>query len=43
MSVSGVRQRDGKPVLYGRDGHLAAIDRLLEGMRSGRSGPDWCA
>ena len=38
MSVSGVRQRDGKPVLYGRDGHLAAIDRLLEGMRSGRAG-----
>jgi DNA-binding CsgD family transcriptional regulator len=38
MSVSGAAPQDGKPVLYGRDGHLAVIDRLLEGMRSGQAG-----
>ena len=30
--------RDGEPMLYGRSEQLAAIDRLLEGMRSGRAG-----
>src|SRR6516164_7755869 len=29
---------DGEPMLYGRSEQLAAIDRLLEGMRSGRAG-----
>src|SRR6516165_914478 len=30
--------RDGEPMLYGRSEQLVAIDRLLEGMRSGRAG-----
>jgi DNA-binding CsgD family transcriptional regulator len=38
MSVPGAAQRDGEAVLYGRAGQLAVIDRLLEGMRSGRAG-----
>ena len=38
MSVPGSAQRGEELVLYGRDEQLAAIDRLLEGMRSGRAG-----
>jgi DNA-binding CsgD family transcriptional regulator len=38
MSVPGSAQRGAEPVLYGRGEQLAAIDRLLEGMRSGRAG-----
>jgi hypothetical protein len=38
MSVPGSAQRDEEPMLYGRDEELAAIGRLLEGMRSGRAG-----
>jgi DNA-binding CsgD family transcriptional regulator len=38
MSVSGSAQRDKGLMLYGRGEQLAAIDRLLEGMRSGRAG-----
>jgi DNA-binding CsgD family transcriptional regulator len=38
MSVPGAAQRDEGLMLYGRVEQLAAIDRLLEGMRSGRAG-----
>jgi AAA ATPase domain len=38
MSVPDAAQRDGEAVLYGRAGQLAVVDRLLEGMRSGRAG-----
>jgi predicted ATPase len=38
MSVPGSAQRDEELLLYGRSEQLAAIDRLLEGMRSGRAG-----
>jgi hypothetical protein len=38
MSVPGGAQRDEGLKLYGRGEHLAAIDRLLEGMRCGRAG-----
>jgi DNA-binding CsgD family transcriptional regulator len=38
MSVPGSAQRDGGLVLYGRGEQLAAIDQLLEGMRSGQAG-----
>src|ERR1700728_2585284 len=38
MSVPGAAQRDEGLMLYGRGEQLAAIDRLLEGMRSGRAG-----
>src|ERR1700733_1764388 len=38
MSVPGAAQRDEGLMLYGRDEQLAAIDRLLEGMRSGGAG-----
>jgi AAA ATPase domain len=38
MSVPGSAQRDEELMLYGRSEQLAAIDRLLEAMRSGRAG-----
>jgi DNA-binding CsgD family transcriptional regulator len=38
MSVPGSAQRDAEPMLYGRGEQLAAINRLLDGMRSGRAG-----
>src|ERR1700733_5784957 len=38
MSVPGAAQRDEGLMLYGRVEQLAAIDRLREGMRSGRAG-----
>jgi DNA-binding CsgD family transcriptional regulator len=38
MFVPGSGRRDEELVLYGRGEQLAAIDRLLEGMRSGRAG-----
>src|SRR5580704_14379996 len=37
MSCLAAR-RDGAPMLYGRGEQLAAVGRLLEGMRSGRAG-----
>ncbi|HEX3517343.1 MAG TPA: LuxR family transcriptional regulator [Trebonia sp.] len=38
MSGPGSAQRDEELMLYGRGEQLAAIDGLLEGMRSGRAG-----
>jgi DNA-binding CsgD family transcriptional regulator len=38
MSVPGAAQRDEGLMLYGRGEQLVAIDRLLEGMRSGQAG-----
>jgi DNA-binding CsgD family transcriptional regulator len=38
MSVPGSVLQAGKPMMYGRDGELAAIGRLLAGMRSGQAG-----
>src|ERR1700761_163538 len=38
MSVPGSVQRDEKLTLYGRSEQLAAIDRFLGAMRSGRAG-----
>jgi DNA-binding CsgD family transcriptional regulator len=38
MPVPGSAQRHEELMLYGRSEQLVAIDRLLEGMRSGRAG-----
>lgn len=38
MSGPGSAQRGEELVLYGRDEQLAAVGRLLDGMRSGRAG-----
>ena len=38
MSLASFARQDEEPMLYGRSEQLAAIDRLLEGMWSGRAG-----